>query len=458
VHRLDEETLQLEKAIVQYALERVALQPPPLDGPKSEAELEALYGPNVTEDGIGGEEALRRFIEGYAPATLSSDHPRFLAFVPVAPTKAAVLFDMVVAASCISGTSWLEAAGAVHCENEALRWLADLAGMPASAGGTFVSGGSLANLSGLHAARQRMKERRDFQRPDRWRVLSSHEAHSSIASAASLMDLEVIYVPTGPDSKLTGENLAKVWSELSEEVRGSIVAVVATAGTTNAGLVDDLRSVSMFTRENDLWLHVDGAYGGAALASKERWRFEGIEFADSFVIDPHKWLFAPFDAAAILYREPKYAKHALTQEAAYLDDINKAEEWNPSSYGYHLSRRVRGLPFWFSLAVHGSRRYQEGIQSSIDLARATVAEIQRREYLELVMEPELSVVLFRRNGWDPDHYDRWSMQALRDGVGFVLPTEHHGEKVLRFCFVNPLTTLDDVRAILDSLAWEPRGR
>lgn len=191
MHRLDEETLQLEKAIVQYALERVALQPPPLDGPKSEAELEALYGPNVTEDGIGGEEALRRFIEGYAPATLSSDHPRFLAFVPVAPTKAAVLFDMVVAASCISGTSWLEAAGAVHCENEALRWLADLAGMPASAGGTFVSGGSLANLSGLHAARQRMKERRDFQRPDRWRVLSSHEAHSSIASAASLMDLEV---------------------------------------------------------------------------------------------------------------------------------------------------------------------------------------------------------------------------------------------------------------------------
>jgi len=458
VHRLDEETLQLEKAIVQYALERVALQPPPLDGPKSEAELQALYGPNVTEEGIGGEEALRRFIEGYAPATLSSDHPRFLAFVPVAPTKASILFDMVVAASCISGTSWLEAAGAVHCENEALRWLADLAGMPASAGGTFVSGGSLANLSGLHAARQRVKERRDFQRPDRWRVLSSHEAHSSIASAASLMDLEVIYVPTGPDSKLTGANLEKVWSELSEEVRESIVAVVATAGTTNAGLVDDLRSVSMFTRENDLWLHVDGAYGGAALASKERWRFEGIEFADSLVIDPHKWLFAPFDAAAILYREPKYAKHALTQEAAYLDDINKAEEWNPSSYGYHLSRRVRGLPFWFSLAVNGTRRYQEGIQASIDLSRTTVAEIQRRDYLELVMEPELSVVLFRRTGWDPDHYDRWSMQALHDGVGFVLPTEHHGEKVLRFCFVNPLTTLDDVRAILDSLAWEPRRR
>jgi glutamate/tyrosine decarboxylase-like PLP-dependent enzyme len=457
VHRLDEETLKLEKAIVQYALQRVALQPPPLDGPKSEAELSALYGPNVTDEGIGGQEALRRFIEGYAPATLSSDHPRFLAFVPVAPTKASVLFDMVVSASCISGTSWLEAAGAVHCENEALRWLADLAGMPQSAGGTFVSGGSLANLSGLHAARQRAKERRDFQRPDRWRVMSSHEAHSSIASAASLMDLEVIYVPTGPDGKLTGAGLDEVWTQLDDEIRGSVVAVVATAGTTNAGLVDDLQSVSTFAQANDLWLHIDGAYGGAALASKERWRFEGIEHADSLVIDPHKWLFAPFDAAAILYREPKYAKHALTQEAAYLDDINKAEEWNPSSYGYHLSRRVRGLPFWFSLATYGTKRYQEGIQASIDLSRATVAEIQRREYVEMVMEPELSVVLFRRLDWEPESYDRWSAQALQDGVGFVLPTEHRGEKVLRFCFVNPLTTLDDVRAILDSLAWDPRS-
>jgi glutamate/tyrosine decarboxylase-like PLP-dependent enzyme len=457
VHRLDEETLQLEKAIVQYALERVALQPPPLDGPKSEAELSTLYGPNVTEEGIGGEEALRRFIEGYAPATLSSDHPRFLAFVPVAPTKASVLFDMVVSASCISGTSWLEAAGAIYCENEALRWLADLAGMPSTAGGTFVSGGSLANLSGLHAARQRSKERRNFERPDRWRVLSSREAHSSIASAASLMDLEVIYVPTGPDGKLTGANLDEVWAGLDDEVRASIVAVVATAGTTNAGLVDDLRSISTFTRINDLWLHVDGAYGGAALASKERWRFEGIEYADSLVIDPHKWLFAPFDAAAILYREPKYAKHALTQEAAYLDDINKAQEWNPSSYGYHLSRRVRGLPFWFSLATNGTKRYQEAIQASIDLARATVAEVERRDYVEMVTQPELSVVLFRRLGWGPEVYDRWSSQALKDGVGFVLPTEHRDEKVLRFCFVNPLTTLDDVRAILDSLAWDPRS-
>ncbi len=457
MHRLDEETLKLEKEIVNYALERVALQPPPLDGPRSEAELADLFGKNITEEGVGGHEALRRFIEGYAPATLSSDHPRFLAFVPVAPTKASILFDMVVSASCISGTSWLEAAGAIFCENEAISWLAGLAGMPEGSGGTFVSGGSLANLSGLHAARQRLKERRSFVRPDRFRIIASEEAHSSIASAANLMDLELILVPVSQPGRLDGKALSATWDGLTPEERGSVVAVVATAGTTNLGLIDDLASIAAFTRENDLWLHVDAAYGGAALNSFMRSRFDGIELADSFIVDPHKWLFAPFDAAAIIYRDPQYARRALTQEAGYLDEINRDSAWNPSSYGYHLSRRVRGLPFWFSLATYGTRKYREAVESSLDLARATAREIERRDYLELSLEPELSVVVFTRNGWDAELYQRWSVQALRDEVGFVLPTTLHGSPAARFCFVNPTTTLDDVKAILDTLAWEPRG-
>jgi len=456
VHRLDEETRALATAVTRYALERISLQPPPLDGSRSEAELQSLYGDNITDEGIGGTEALRRFIDGYAPATLSADHPRFLAFVPVAPTRASILFDMVVSASCISGTSWIEASGAIHCENEALRWLADLAGLPPTAGGTFVSGGSLANLSGLHAARQRAKERAHGGRPDRWRLIASSEAHSSIASAANLMDLELLVAEADWQGRLSAKGLEALWSTLGEEERGSVVAVVATAGTTNAGIVDDLESVSEFALAHDLWLHVDGAYGGAALLSSERDRFRGIERANSLVIDPHKWLFAPFDAAAILYAEPSYAKRALTQEAAYLEDMNRVEEWNPSSYGYHLTRRVRGLPFWFSLATHGTRRYREAVQASVDLARACAREIEQRDYLELVMEPELSVVLFRRLGWSPELLEKWSAQALADGVAFVLPTEHRGERVLRFCFVNPVTDLDDVRAILDTLAWDPR--
>ncbi len=457
MHRLDEETLKLEREIINYALERVAMQPPPLDGPRSEADLAALFASNITEEGVGGHEALRRFIEGYAPATLSSDHPRFLAFVPVAPTKASILFDMVVSASCISGTSWLEAAGAIHCENEAIGWLAELAGMPPGSGGTFVSGGSLANLSGLHAARQRLKERRNFVRPDRFRILASEEAHSSIASAANMMDLELILVQSPYPGRLDRKSLESRWNQLTKDERESVIAVVATAGTTNTGLIDDLASVGSFAQDNDLWMHVDAAYGGAALNSFMRPHFDGIELADSFIVDPHKWLFAPFDAAAIIYKEPEYAQRALTQEAGYLDEINRDTAWNPSSYGYHLSRRVRGLPFWFSLATYGTRRYREAVESSLDLARATAREVERRDYLELALEPELSVVVFKRNGWPMELYQRWSMQALRDEVGFILPTTFQGSPAVRLCFVNPTTTIQDVKAILDTLAWEPRG-
>lgn len=452
MHRLDANTRELADEVVQYALQRISMQPVPLDGPKPREELEKMYGPSITAEGIDGSELLKRFVEGYVLATMSTDHPRFLSFVPVAPTKASLLFDLVVSASSLCGTSWLEGAGVVYLENEALRWIADLAGMGDKAGGTFVSGGSAGNLSGLHAGRDKVFRERG-KRPPRWRVLCTKEAHSSVVSATTIMDVEVILVPGDVRGRMCYEGLAQAWSGLSEEDRDSVFGVIATAGTTNAGIVDDLDGAGRFAHEHGLWFHVDGAYGGAALASRTRAHlFKGIEQADSFVVDPHKWLFSPYDCAALLYREPKYASKAHTQEAAYLDDINDMPEWNPASYAYHLSRRVRGLPFWFSLAVNGTEAYQEAVDQGIALASWSAEEISRRDYLELAVEPELSVVLFRRKGWQAADYKTWSDMALRDQLAFVLPTTYKGERLLRFCFVNPLTTHDDISAIFDSMA------
>ncbi|SHE53947.1 Glutamate or tyrosine decarboxylase [Ferrithrix thermotolerans DSM 19514] len=455
MHRLDQSLRELADQVVSYAMERIAMQPPPLDGPKPLEEIQAMYPSNITKEGLGGKEVLKRFVDSYAPATLSSDHPRFLAFVPVAPTKASIMFDLIVSASSICGTSWLEAAGAVYLENEALAWLAEMAGMPKGAGGTFVSGGSAGNLSGLHTGRRTQAEKRG-ERPNRWAILCSKEAHSSIVSAANVMDVDIFVTGGDERGRLTRNDLEQRWVTLSEEERTQVFAVVATAGTTNAGIVDDLRGAADFAKEKGLWFHVDGAYGGAGLLSDEkRDLYHGVEDADSFVVDPHKWLFAPFDCAALIYRDPIKAVKAHTQEAAYLDDINTMEEWNPASFAYHLTRRTRGLPFWFSLAVNGTDAYKEAVQASIDLAKWTAKEIDARDYLELVMEPELSVVMFKRKNWGPLDYDSWSKAALRDQVGFVLPTTHNGEKVLRFCFVNPTTTEADVSAILDSMAWKP---
>jgi L-2,4-diaminobutyrate decarboxylase len=429
------------------------VDPPPLDTSKSEAELRAHAGTTITADGIGGLEALRVFAEVLAPACISTDHPRFLSFVPAAATEAAVLFDLVVGASSLYGGSWLEGSGAVFAENEALRWLADLAGFPAGAGGVFVSGGSAGNLSALVAARHGWRAGVADHRHDaaRGAVLVSAAAHSSVRAAARVMDADLIVVGADRDGRLTGDVLRTALGRLGAEA-DRVFAMVATAGTTNAGLVDDLEAAADAAAELDTWLHVDGAYGLAALAAPSaRHRFAGIERADSFVVDPHKWLYSPFDCAALLYREPAIAKAAHTQHAEYLEVLTGGNAWNPADYAYHLTRRCRGLPFWFSLATHGTRRYSEAVEIALALTVDTAALIRATPHVELQLEPELSVVVFRRLGWSTADYHAWSEQALADGTTFMVPTTWAGETVLRACFVNPRTTLDDVQLVLDSL-------
>lgn len=448
MHGYDESTATLAEHVFRYALDRVR-HDPPLDGPATADELRTRAGRTITPEGIGGDEALRIFAEVLAPATLSQDHPRYLAFVPSAPTEAAVLFDLVVGASSVYAGSWLEGAGAVHAENEALRWLADLAGFPASAGGVFVSGGSAGNLGALVAARHTAAAAQDG-RPPRWRVAATADVHSSVAAAARVMDVDILPVPGDASGRLTGDALAETL-----DVPGAadgVFAVVATGGTTNAGQVDDIAGVAAVCGERGLWLHVDAAYGGAALAAPSaRALFDGIEDADSFVVDPHKWLFSPFDCAALVYRRPELARAAHTQHAEYLDVLTDTPDWNPSDYAYHLSRRARGLPLWFSLATHGTDAYRDAIETTLATTRAAAALVEAHPTVELVVPPQLSVVVFRRIGWAPADYRAWSDRLLAQQLAFCVPTSWRGETVMRFCIVNPRTTPDDIATILDTM-------
>jgi glutamate/tyrosine decarboxylase-like PLP-dependent enzyme len=453
MHRHDASTEVLTQAIVRYAVDRIRLDPAPLDGPRTPSELRAMAGNTVTARGIGGLEALRVFGDVLAPACISIDHPRFLSFVPAAPTEASILFDLVVGASSIYAGSWLEGGGAVFAENEALRWIADLAGMPAAAGGVFVSGGTAGNLSALIAARWKWRQDAGGSH-DRTRglVLASSGAHSSVVQAGRAMDVDVVEVPADDSGRMHGDALRRTLADLDAVDRARLFAVIATSGTTNAGIIDDLSAVADACEEHGLWFHVDGAYGGAALAAPSvRDHFDGIERADSFIVDPHKWLFAPFDCCALLYRDPRIARAAHTQRAEYLDVLHDDDEWNASDYAHHLSRRARGLPLWFSLATHGTDAYAEAVETTLTVAHAGAALIRASEHCELVLEPELSVVVFRRVGWEPDRYQTWSQQQLAAQDSFVVPTTWRGETVLRYCVVNPLTTIDDVAAVLESL-------
>ncbi len=449
MHEFDEEIDALAAKILEYSLIRLK-KDPPLDGPWSYEELYSEVGETITAKGLGGEKALDIFKHVLAQACISTDHPRYLAFIPSAPTESATLFDLVVGASALYGGSWLEGAGAVFAENQALRWLSDLAQFPSSSGGVFVQGGTVGNLSALVAARH--SARGKFPGVKRWVIAASSQAHSSIKSAADVMDVEVLTIPTDKNEKMQGSTTAfEIDKYHLANPDHRVFAVVATAGSTNLGIIDDLKGVGQIASERGIWYHIDGAYGLAALASpRSQALFSGIELADSFIVDPHKWLFAPFDACALIYKDPEIARAAHTQHAGYLETLDSGQ-WNPSDYAIHLTRRVRGLPFWFSLATHGTDKYAESMDKTMDLARASAQLIRQHPNLELLMEPELSIVAFRRKGWQIEDYQKWSDKLLVDQIGFVTPSSHQGEAILRFAIVNPWTSITDIKIILATL-------
>ena len=448
MHEFTAEVEALAYEVLAYSLERLK-NDPPLDGPRTSDDLFTEVGNTITARGLGGHEALELFTSVLAKACISSDHPRNLAFIPSAPSEYANLFDLVVGASALYGGSWQEGAGAVFAENQALRWLSDLAGLPESAGGVFVQGGTVGNLSALVVARAEARKRH----PDatRWVIACSQESHSSIVAAANIMDVDVLKISTAADGKLMGSAVAQAIDELHATTSKRVCAVVATSGTTNLGIIDDLKGIGSAAHERGIWFHVDGAYGLAALcAPSVRSHFDGIEAADSFIVDPHKWLFAPYDACALIYREPELARAIHSQHASYLDTL-KDGAWSPSDYAIQLTRRTRGLPFWFSLAAHGSDAYTEAMEHTLTVARAAADLVRAHPNLELVCEPELSIVAFTRKGWSAKDYHDWSDQLLADQVGFIPPSSHNGEAILRFAIVNPWTKISDIEMIVNRL-------
>jgi glutamate/tyrosine decarboxylase-like PLP-dependent enzyme len=424
--------------------------------------LQREVGQTITAEGLGAMKALAIFTEQLAPACISVDHPLFLSFVPGAPTESSVLFDLVVAASNVYAGSWLEGAGAVYAENQALQWIANLADMPSTTGGVFVSGGTAGNLSALIAARwqwrQRAKGSMNRARPI---IIASGGAHSSVGLAANAMDADLVTAPVDEGGRLTAAAVRSTFQSLNGDDQARVCAVVATAGTTNIGVIDELDGIGAFAREHDVWYHVDGAYGAAALCAKSaRHLFAGIELVDSFIVDPHKWLFGPYDCCALIYRDVRIGKAAHTQKAEYLDVLIQDatatldEAYNPADLAHHLTRRARGLPFWFSLATHGTEAYEEAMEITLQVTRDAADMVRASPHLELVVEPSLSIIVVRRKGWKPEDYSRWSDRMLAEGVAFVVPTTHKGETVLRMCLVNPRTDPAQMQMLFDSMRDE----
>jgi glutamate/tyrosine decarboxylase-like PLP-dependent enzyme len=456
MHNVDIDIVEMALDVMKFAVKRLTEVDPELGFPKPEAELRALVGETITPKGIGGEKAFELFRDVLLRSSISIDHRRHLAFVPASPTRAAVMFDLVTSASSIHGAFWLEGAGGIFAENQAMEWLVKLTGMPNGSFGVFTSGGTEANLSALVTAREHWRSQHADKASTRGLIITSDGAHSSIRSMAKVIDADILAIPT--EERLEGTQLRTAIDELSLEDRARLFAVIAAGGTTNAGIVDDLAGIADVAEREGVWFHVDAAYGGGALAAPSvRHLFNGIERADSVTIDPHKWLFSTYDCGAVIYRRPDLARAAHAQEGSYLDAFHDEAYagFNPSDYQIQLTRRLRGLPFWFSLAMHGTDRYTTAVERGLELAQIAAAQIEELSHVELVREPSLSCVLFKRLGWEPRDYSEWSYRNHKDGFALVTPTKFGRGgaiyTVARFCFINPDTTEEDISVILKTM-------
>jgi len=455
MHKIDIDLVEMTMDVMKYAIDRISATKRKIGKPLKAEELKEMVGETITNKGIGGENAFNLWKKHLANANVQVDHPRHLAFVPASPTKAAVMFDLVTSASSIHGAYWMEGAGGIFCENEAMKWIVSLTGLPEGAFGVFTSGGTAANLSALVTAREHWREKEE-NRGEKGLIITSIGAHSSVKAMAKVIDVDILLIDS-EDCMLQSE-LEQIIQDLPEKERKRLFAVVATGGTTNAGIIDDLSGIATVCEKEGLWFHIDAAYGGGALvADSVRHLFTGIEKADSITIDPHKWMFSPYDCGAVIYRNMQLAKNAHAQQGSYLDIFKDdgAHGFNPTDYQIQLTRRVRGLPLWFSLAMHGTDRYKTAVERGLELAQIAGKMIEEHPDLELVRAPSLSCVLYRRKGWKAEDYTHWTYENHKKGFALVTPTKWKQgdvfETVSRFCFINPDTTEKDIALILDSM-------
>jgi len=417
--------------------------PPPEDGQPFDALLESIASDVLQHYG-------------------RCDHPRYLAFIPGSTTWPGALADFIASATNIQVTSWHESPGPTALETTVIDWMKGWMGYPEAARGILVSGGSAANMTALACAR----EMRAGPMSEDLVAYVSDQAHSSLARAARILGFrptQLRVLPTDARLRMRPEALEQaIAADVAVGRRPLFVA--ASAGSTNTGAIDPLADIATVCAERSVWLHVDGAYGAfAALTQAGRSALRGIEQADSITLDPHKWLFQPFECGAILVRDGRALRDAFEIIPDYLvDTAAAATELNYSDMGMQLTRSTRALKMWLSVRYFGLSAFREAIQHAMDLARRAEVRITESDAFELMAPASLGVVCFRRRlpeGADERQVERANRALVESleaaGDAFISSTRLHGRYALRLCILNPSTSAADVDSVLDWFEREP---
>jgi aromatic-L-amino-acid/L-tryptophan decarboxylase len=419
----------------------------------SREETERRLGGGPPEDPVPTDELLGG-LDDVVSLMTRCDHPAFLAFIPGEPTWPGALADLVASALNLHAIDWIEAPGPTQVELTTLRWLCDWFGYPAAAGGVFVSGGSASNMTALACARETLLG----AMADDVIVYVSDQAHSSMARAARVLGFrpeQLRVLPVDERYRMRPETLSAAIEADARAGRAPLF-VSAAAGSTNTGAIDPLSELADVTHAAGAWFHVDAAYGGGAILSQRGKRLlAGIERADSVTVDPHKWMYQPIECGVLLVRDLGHLHGAFEITPDYLQDLDSAlNEPNFSDLGMQLTRSARALKLWTSVRAFGLRAFRDAVDRSLDLARRAAERIEASPSMELLAEPSLGIVCFRRtfgNGDDAtaDALNARLVTMLADsGIGFISSTRLRGRYTLRLCILNHSTTWGDVDAVL----------
>lgn len=382
------------------------------------------------------------------------DHPRCFAFVPSPSNFVSALAEFMASSFNIFAGAWLGPSGVAAIEMKSIDWLRQLFGLPASAGGLFVSGGSMANLTALAVARHIKLG----NNPANGSIYFSDQTHSSVPKGLKILGFQPYQIRTLASDANLRLDIASLADKVDVDRRRGLIpfCVVANAGTTNSGAIDPLEDLAAFCKEQGLWLHVDGAYGGAiAITETGKTLLKGIEKADSITIDPHKWMFQPYEIGCLLMRNAQYLQEAFKVTAEYLDILDSSgEQKNYSDHGVQLTRGFRALKFWMSLKTFGLENFRAAIERGIANAEYVQTLLEQDACWEIVTTAAIGVINFRyqSGGSLPENFhSRLSRKILIDGFAMITPTRIGDREVLRICAINPRTTQEDFQQTLANI-------
>ena len=439
---------ELIDAIVDY---RRRLRELPALHRASHAALHPSLREMLPSTGRDPAEVVRRVRDDVLPYMGRADHPRYFAFVPGPSNIVGVFADLMSSGFNVFAGTWLEGSGPAVIESTTIRWLAELAGMPPTAGGIFVSGGSIANLTALHAARESRLALDDRRRA---MIYFSDQTHSSIDRGLRILGFTPDQIRRVPSTATFEIDVAAFAGAVATDRASGLLpfCLISNAATTNTGAVDPLDRLADLCEREGLWHHADGALGAGALFSERgRASLKGLGRCDSFSVDPHKWIFQPYPCGCLIVRDQSSLHDAFSIVPEYLEDARVDEgEINYWELGPELTRPFRALKLWMSLQVFGADAFAAAVDRGFELAELAEREVRRLPGWQITSPARMAVVTFRYNpvGMDnatADDVNRRIARALtEDGYAAVLTTQLGGRVVVRMCTLNPRTSDEDI--------------